>query len=324
MTVGPQGLGLSPRDPVAFQADAVNAVNAVNNDASVLVREGLEIMAKAGPEAAARALACFDRALDLRRQLPVETRPMLQYDLAGTWLNRAAALVSIGGADSVRAALCAYDTAIQLLCALPLDADPRFPRRLAIAFQNRALARRGQGDEGVQLAREDFLQALVTLGLDLCDALADRSSLLATVWVNLADIQANEPTEDAWRRAIASTNEARHLIGDTERKDVAAAEIGLMARHICCRAVAKCLARGNDGIGAVPDDLHVATDAADEGLELARFWESHGLQRFRDLAEDLFRFGAQAYGMFQPHFVAEFISEQSPGIHLRSNFGGPP
>ena len=292
-------------------------VDTVNGEASALVRQGIEILAKAEPESAARALACFDRALDLRRQLSIEARPMLQYDLAGTWLNRADALVRIGGTESLRAALCAYDTAIEWLRALPLAADSRFPRRLAIAYQNRALARWSHGGGDADLAKEDFHQALVTLGGDHCDALPDRAYLTATVWVNLADVQANGPTEDGWRRAIESTNEARRLIADAERKDASAAEVGLTARHICCRAVARCLSSCQDVTGVVPDDLHVATDAADEGLELARLWEGHGIQRFHDVAEDLFRFGARAYGMFQPHFVEEFLSEQSRRSALR-------
>ncbi len=35
-----------------------------------------------------------------------------------------------------------------------------------------------------------------------------------------------------------------------------------------------------------------------------------GVDRFRNLASDLFRFGARVYAYYQPHFLHEFLSEQ--------------
>ena len=57
-------------------------------------------------------------------------------------------------------------------------------------------------------------------------------------------------------------------------------------------------------------DVHDATDLADEGLDLVRKWERRGIDRFRNLASDLFRFGARVCAHYQPHFLNEFISEQ--------------
>ena len=57
-------------------------------------------------------------------------------------------------------------------------------------------------------------------------------------------------------------------------------------------------------------DVHDATDLADEGLDLVREWERRGVDRFRSLASDLFRFGARVYAYYQPHFLDQFISEQ--------------
>jgi len=309
--MGHERVSAPPRDLPAFRVDVVNS------EASALVRQGLAILASANPDRAARALACFDRALDLRRDLPVETTPMLRYDLGGTWLNRAAALVALGGAGALETAMGSCDAAIAALRDLPLDADARFPRRLAIAYQNRALARRRLGPDAAALAKGDLVQALEALGHQACDTLADRPYLMAVIWVNMADLEASEADESSWRRAIESTSRARQLVRDLERQDVAAAEIGLMARHVCCRAAGKSLERRVHTAGAVPDQVHVATDAADEGLELARYWQRRGIHRFADLAEDLFQFGARAYGMFQPHFVSEFLSEQSPGPGFR-------
>ena len=49
------------------------------------------------------------------------------------------------------------------------------------------------------------------------------------------------------------------------------------------------------------------TDAVDDGLTLARRWEQAGVARFRDIAYDLFRFGARVYAVYQPQFLNEFV-----------------
>jgi hypothetical protein len=41
-----------------------------------------------------------------------------------------------------------------------------------------------------------------------------------------------------------------------------------------------------------------------------RFWERRGIDRFRSLAVDFFRFGASVYAGYQPHFLHEFVSEE--------------
>ena len=70
-------------------------VEEINAQASVFMKQGIRLMDNARPEAIAAALGYFDRALELRRGLPFETSPMLRYDLAACWLNRADALVRL-------------------------------------------------------------------------------------------------------------------------------------------------------------------------------------------------------------------------------------
>jgi hypothetical protein len=60
-----------------------------------------------------------------------------------------------------------------------------------------------------------------------------------------------------------------------------------------------------------PEDVHEATDAVDDGLALARRWEQRGVDGFREIADDLFRFGALVYGRYQPQFLGEFIADHS-------------
>ena len=57
------------------------------------------------------------------------------------------------------------------------------------------------------------------------------------------------------------------------------------------------------------EDVHDATDLADEALSLVRHWEQRGITHFRHLASDLFRFGVRVYLRYQPHFLNEFVRE---------------
>jgi hypothetical protein len=295
--------------PSPSSATLQTRVEARNSQASALVRLGLAVISTGDADAASRALACFDRALDIRRQLPTESAPLLQYDLAGTWLNRAEALAGLGGRDHLTDAMHALDEAVALLERLPLSLDPRFSRRLAIAYLNRGVGRRTDGARAAGRSVLDFIQAIGVLEHDQCAGLPDRPLLLAACWVNLADAQASEHVEGAWRRAVGSTVHAKSLVARFESSDVAAAEIGVRARHVCCRALARCASR-SIARGTVDADVHAATDAVDEALDLIRQWERRGVTRFRSMANDFFRFGLGVYTRVQPHFVAEFVSDQ--------------
>ena len=55
--------------------------------------------------------------------------------------------------------------------------------------------------------------------------------------------------------------------------------------------------------------LTEATDAVDEGMALARHWESRDAGRFRTQAKELFKFGCRLYPIYQPHFLTEFLLE---------------
>ena len=59
----------------------------------------------------------------------------------------------------------------------------------------------------------------------------------------------------------------------------------------------------------MPEDVHEATDAVDDGFALVRSWEQRGGPWFRGLAFDFFRFGARVYAHYQPQFLEEFIED---------------
>jgi tetratricopeptide (TPR) repeat protein len=284
-------------------------VDAVNAQASVLMKRGISLMGEGRAETVAEALCCFDQALDMRLGLPIKRAPILAYGLAACWLNRADALLRLGGAERLELALRSYDEGIALIRSIPLADDPRFPRRLAIALQNRGLALLAFGSNEVAGGIDAFNDAIALLDSDDAAAIPDRPYLTAAVLTNLAmahaaagAYQSATDAHDAAVRAIA-------LAAPLEKDDVEAAEVGLKARHVLCQTIAGRLAPAPLGGGPMPDDVHEATDLADEGLTLIRGWEQKGVTPFRAMAHDLFRFGARVYKLYQPQFLSEFIFE---------------
>jgi hypothetical protein len=289
---------------------SASEVEAINAEASVLMKRGIALMSDTGlgNSGVAEALDCFERALALRLQLPVEAIPVLGYGLAACWLNRADALVRLG-AEKIGLALTSYDEGIALLRRLPLHEDPRFPRRLAIAHQNRGLALRAQSPPAAAEAILAFAEAAAVLDRDESAAIPDRQQLLATVWTNLAIARSAEATDASESQAREAALRAIALVASVEATDPDSAEVGLKARHVLCQTLASRLPLRPPPGAVMPGDVHEATDLADDGLALVRTWEREGVTRFRGLAFDLFRFGARVYRAYQPQFLKEFIYE---------------
>ena len=282
----------------------LEGIKATDARASLFMREGIHLT-QSGNDV--DALPYFDRALELRRRLPTEV-PMHAYGLAACWLNRAETLTRLGPGHHALA-LCAYDEALALLRPLPLGDDARFSKRLAVAHQNRALVLAAQNPPATADAIAALVEAIAVLdhaeGMDA----PERDSLLAVVWMNLANIQTSEGAMVSDFTAREGARRALALVKAHEHEDAAAAEAGLKARHVLCHIAARRLSVQAKR-EALIEDVHDATDLADEGLSLVREWERRGVHCFRNLASDLFRFGARVYAYYQPHFLHEFFSEQ--------------
>lgn len=286
-------------------------VGEINMHASFYMKEGIRLMDEGRPEMVSAALKCFDHALELRRRIPIETSPILRYGLAACWLNRADALMRLGTSEEAQLALRSYDAALALLRELPLHEDARFPRRLAIAHQNRGLALKSQtgSGSGTSDAIGEFSKAIEILEHQDAAQITDRLFLLAAVWMNLANAELAEAGTLSEQRAEKAAHRAITLIADLETNDLHIAEVGMKARHVLCQAIARRLSQNTDTHVRMTDDVHDAIDAADTGLGLARHWEKKGVSRFRQIAIDLFRFGARVYAQYQPQFLSEFVSE---------------
>jgi tetratricopeptide (TPR) repeat protein len=283
-------------------------VEQINNDASVLMKRGIALMEEPRREAAIDALHCFDEALALRRQIPPDYSAVQGYLLAACLLNRADALVRFNDIGPMAAALASYEEGIEVLRALPLAEDPRYPRRLAMAYQNRGLALQARGQEDdVAAAATAFADAIAVLDHDQSAGVEDRDYLRAVVWLNLANVLAPDTAADAHAAAHDAAKRALAYVGAHEDTIPPAAEAGLRARHVLCRLCAHRLSQATGD--EMPEDVHEATDAVDDGLALVRSWEQRGGTWFRPLAFDLFRFGARVYAHYQPQFLEEFIAD---------------
>ncbi len=279
-------------------------IEAVDAQASSFMKEGMRL-AQSGNDV--DALPYFDRALDLRQQLPTEL-PIHAYGLAACWLNRGEALTRLGPAHYATA-LRSYDQALSLLRPLPLGGDERFPRRLAIAHQNRALVLAAQNPAETTEAIAALEDAHAVLDRAEAMGAAERDYLRAVVSMNLANIHLSKVTVASDLAAQEAARRALALVHVLEREDDWAAEVGLKARHVLCHIAARRLSAQAES-ETLPPGLEEVTDLADEGLGLVRKWEHRGVHRFRDLASDLFRFGGRVYAQYQPHFLEEFLSEQ--------------
>jgi len=265
------------------------------------MKEGIRLL---DSNQAAQALPLFERALELRLQLP-QTNPVYAFGLAACWLNRGDALKHRGDAAAIAEAIASYDAGLAALQPLPLDSDARFPRRLAIGHQNRGLLLLAQGR--LDAAVNDLHTAIGVLERAESSAIEDRQYLIAAAWLNLAMARAAMPGADAQLAARHAALRAVALSAERESHDAAFAQIGLTARHLVCRTMIDRLTQTPGD--AIEHDVHEATDAVDEGLELARAWERQGHSTFRELACDLLRFGSRVYASHQPQHLEEFINE---------------
>lgn len=285
-------------------------VERINRDASVLMKQGIALLEEGRPRAAAEALEFFNRALQLRLELPVDGDPFQAYLLAACWLNRGDALMQMAEADKVPAAINSYDEGIAAMSSVPLDDDPRYPRRLGMGLQNRGIALLAHGGR-VTEALDSFEQSLDMFESDAASALADRDYLLAGVWTNIAIARAAAATPESDTLSRAAALRAIGLAARFEADDIPSAEVGLKARYVLCQVIAGHLpANATDG-AKMTEAVHEATDHAEAGLALAKRWEEKGELRFWTLAHDLYRFAEAVYERYQPQFLQEFRAEHS-------------
>ena len=278
----------------------------IDQRASDWMHRGMDWMAQTAPGTQENAIACYNRAIALRRKLPLAENPRYRYGLAAGWMNRADALSRLGTKAKAEESVASYDEALALLRSLPLEDDPLYPRRLAIALINQALVRRRDGTPAqIEEARSGYREALAVLENPAAGRITDRSILRAAALGNLADALL-EAGDSSAPEAQARALEALSCVRDGEGEDRKAAEAGGKARHVLCAAIA---VQSRDGQTVPVELLELATATVDEGLALARHWEQRGDAGFSALAQVLFRFGCRVHQRGEPGFLVKFILE---------------
>ena len=278
----------------------------IDQRASDWMHRGMDWMAQTASGAQQKAIACYDRAIALRRKLPLAENPRYRYGLAAGWMNRADALSRLGTKAQAVESVASYDEALALLRSLPLQDDPLYPRRLAIALINQALVRRRDGTPAeIADAKSGYREALAVLANPASSRMTDRRILRAAALGNLADAVL-ESGDSSAPEAQALAQEALALVRDAEREERKAAEAGGKARHVLCSAIA---VQSRDGQTVPAELVALATATVDDGLALARHWEQSGDAGFHALAQDLFRFGCRVHQGGKPDFLVKFILE---------------
>lgn len=265
--------------------------------ANLFTNRGICILSLGDREKLPAALEDFDRAIDLRKDLPFDENAGYRWGLSAGWMNRGDVLNRIGGRDAE--ATAAYDEAISHLRQLPYKENAATLQRLALAWSNRGLTvadpaeARGCFDECIALLESpQNPQQLLTL----CNATLNRGRHSLQV---LDDATAS--AEDA-RRVL-------DLLSPHERSHPAPAEMAIQARHLLAHALCVWLDGKRQGAGLAEDWIGDATDAVEDALAIERHWEQQGVRQLRPLACELFQLGLHIYRVCQPHFLAEFIDE---------------
>jgi hypothetical protein len=259
---------------------------------------GLALLEKGKREDLPEAIGRFSEAVALRRSLEPSGDPWQVYNLAGSLMNLGDALTRQGTAAEMADGGKAYDEAMGLLASLPRGGDPLYLRRLLVGHLNTGLNHLFRGPDTMATAREHFAFALAMADSAALGDWPDRGLLAAAAAANLASA---ELRRGAWDAAIAAAARAELEADPKAEEEVACADAAIRARHTHLSAL---ISRWQQSATERPDagTLSASTDAAEEGLRLARAWEAKGVAWFRPLAADLFRTGARFTPVFSRNF----------------------
>lgn len=267
----------------------------------------------------AAALGAYEEAMTLLRRIPL-AHPEVRRLLGVAWMNRGNALqkqqvlrttaaATVGEASEPRIengdtpnpaeTILAYEEAIGHFETLPFETDPLCLNHLGAAWLNRGHALLVA--DNFAGAAESFERAIPLLQqLPLENDPAFRLNL-AGAWTNLAHATLLASPEHSCFAARAALD----LVAADAGTKANFAAMSLRSRRALVTALGELLQRP----GAPGELASEATDTIDEGLALARHWETHGDAQLRPLAARLFRLGTQVYRIHQPHFLAEYVLE---------------
>ncbi len=248
---------------MGFSAEQIATALQRDNEANAWLLRGLALLDENTPGSLRESLGCFEKAIHLRSQLPIQDNSWFRYGLIAGWLNRGEALTRLGSAAELREALDCYDEALRHARELPLAESPLFVKRLAIAWLNRGVTLLAQAAPGdVVAAVPCFDEAIAAAQTFFATAPNEERTLLASAWANrgIALIRLEPPQADPARQAA---RQALSLCGASQAENAAAASVAFRARHVWCQALAQLLTEPAEQ-GRRESLLTEATDAVDE------------------------------------------------------------
>jgi hypothetical protein len=270
------------------------------------LRTGHSLESRGTPESLVAAVKNYDEAIAHLRSQP-EASDRVRAALGIALMNRGNALQKQFTPSALKAAVSAYDDAIVYLRTLPLERSPLDRNTLGAAWMNRGHAQLARAEpDSVVASIQSFREAIIVLRTLPLEGPGSFRMNLAAAWMNEANalIKVQEPG-----KALDSAIAAMVITAPVEKTDPVLADIGLKARRVGCEALGHRLFVASQRGEPTKELGDQASDLVDEGLTLARHWESQGQQQFRYIAARLFRFGAQLYAAHLPDFLAEFILE---------------
>ncbi|HWA88240.1 MAG TPA: hypothetical protein VG710_18580 [Opitutus sp.] len=274
-------------------------------DALIVAGQALEARGTTADVSA--SIRHYDEAAAQLRQSSLSSHELARQQLARAWMNRANALQRLNPPATLPDSVRAYDEAIAVFRTLPLPDHPGYQNNLAAAWMNRGHALHLLGDPSSLAAAVESQRTALDL-LRTLPLAADRSHR-----INLAAASLNLATSllalGDLAGAHVAAREAMDAAAPAEAEDPAVADIALKARRACCDAIGRLLVQAAAQSEPTDPLADEASDIVDDGLALARRWESRGMPLFRPTAARLFRFGAQLYAAHLPDFLAEFILE---------------
>lgn len=288
------------------------SVDEILAQAGSCIRAGQTLETQGTLEAFIEAVSRYDQARSLVRALPLDSE-RVRLALAIASMNRGNALQKQHTPPALDAAVSAYDEAIALLRTLPIDRNATDRNTLGAAWMNRGHAQLARGEPAsVTESLRSFREAIAVLrSLPLNDSTSFRVNLAAAL---MNEANALMKTQDPIG-AIASAQSAIAVTAEVEKLEPILADIGLKARRAACEALGYRLYLASQRGEPTKEIGDQAIDLVDEGLALARHWETKGEQRFRYIAVRLFHFGAQLYAAQLPDYLAEFILEHIDPEH---------
>lgn len=274
--------------------------------ANVLSHRGIALLSSGKAELLPEALHCFESAIVLRRDLPLEENPWFRWGLSAGWMNRGDGLTRLGGPAGLVEAVRSYDEALQHLEKMPDVEGLNVPARHVLAWMNRAASLRAQATPESRAAALRSLEQAAALADTTARAGQPLEPLsLASLAMNRAALLL-ELLPPVPLDAMQAAEEALRLCQPSEDADLLAAEVGLKARHVFCHAVAILLESPPVDTRRADDWIMQATERVEEAMQLTATWTGQG-NSLPTLRRELFLYGCRIYLAYQPHFMAEFL-----------------